>query len=193
MLCGPCPCTALSHSLLGLYFNVESRGRPAPLHHSEKPGEASDDLNSPESALALLWRKLLEGFGLLLSQKCFVVVVKVFLVVMLKGAQRLLMMNPTFPLCGLTAAADYHSKDEEHKHWTHHPDTHCDTHTKTQTQTHTYTYTCTHAHPPTHRNKVYVLSFQFFFEYFHSVSFSRKRQSHDNKLWFYKHHSFCLT
>lgn len=55
--------------------------------------------NWPQSAAALLWLQLLEGFGFVWTQKSFMVIVCV--AVVLGGPQ-----NPTLLLCGFGTAAD---------------------------------------------------------------------------------------
>lgn len=78
-------------------------------------------LNSPESPFALLWGEVVEGFGLILTQKGFMVVVIVFVVVMFKAAERFFFMDSTLSLCWFAAAVD-DAEDETRQQRPDHPD-----------------------------------------------------------------------
>lgn len=64
---------------------------------------------------------MLEGFGLLLTQKSFVVIVVVFVVVVFKVAESFFIVDSTLLLCGFAAAVD-DAEDETHQQRTDHPD-----------------------------------------------------------------------
>lgn len=69
----------------------------------------------PESLFALLWRELLKGLGLLLSQEGFVVIVKVLAVVMLAAAEGEVVVDAV--LFGGLAGGINHAEGKAHEEW----------------------------------------------------------------------------
>ena len=70
----------------------------------------------PEPLLALLWCELIKGLGLLLSQKGFMVIVKVFVIIVVSDAEGFVWVNTFLLLCGF-AGGIHHTESKAHHKW----------------------------------------------------------------------------